>query len=126
MCCRALRLCSLRARNCPQGAATDAAIIHLVPPAASSYPPGARLLHGRNRDYLLVPIGQVCALQRCMGWGYACCCAASRDHPTSAPCHTLAALPAASLPCLQIMSEHYTAYFNFIEDQDQGSVELGW
>ncbi|EFN58808.1 hypothetical protein CHLNCDRAFT_56904 [Chlorella variabilis] len=66
-----------------QGAATDAAIIHLVPPAASSYPPGARLLHGRNRDYLLVPIGQ-------------------------------------------IMSEHYTAYFNFIEDQDQGSVELGW
>lgn len=31
----------------------------LAPPAAAAYPPGARLLHGSNRDYLLLPYGQV-------------------------------------------------------------------
>lgn len=34
------------------------ATFHLAPPAAPAYPRGARVLHGHNRDYLLVPLGQ--------------------------------------------------------------------
>lgn len=45
---------------CIQPAASSAgAAFLLAPPAAPAYPPGSRLLHGRNRDYLLVPYGQV-------------------------------------------------------------------
>lgn len=35
------------------------ATFHLAPPAAPAYPRGARVLHGHNRDYLLVPLGQI-------------------------------------------------------------------
>lgn len=35
-----------------------AVALRLVPPAAPAYPRGARVLHGGNRDYLLVPLGQ--------------------------------------------------------------------
>lgn len=43
-----------------RGAATAAApAFVLAPPAVPGYPPGARRLHGANRDYLLVPLGQV-------------------------------------------------------------------
>jgi hypothetical protein len=39
--------------------AAAAATFLLAPPAAAAYPRGTRLLHGSNRDYMLVPIGQV-------------------------------------------------------------------
>ena len=39
----------------------------LAPPAARAYPPGTRLLRGGNRDYLLVPIGQVRMRIGCAG-----------------------------------------------------------
>lgn len=42
----------------PATAPAPAAFV-LATPAAPAYPAGARVLHGRNRDYLLVPIGQV-------------------------------------------------------------------
>ncbi|KAL4434022.1 hypothetical protein ABPG75_000463 [Micractinium tetrahymenae] len=36
-----------------------AAAFQLAPPAAPAYPRGARVLNGHNRDYLLVPLGQI-------------------------------------------------------------------
>lgn len=41
------------------GAGPPPLALQLAPPAAAAYPPGARVVHGRNRDYLLLPIGQV-------------------------------------------------------------------
>ena len=41
----------------------------MLPPAAPAYPKGSRLLTGHNRQYLLVPLGQVRWVAGRGGWG---------------------------------------------------------
>lgn len=47
------------AAGSPEASAGTAVRLRLAPPAAPAYPRGARVLHGRNRNYLLVPLGQI-------------------------------------------------------------------
>lgn len=114
------------AAGSPEASAGTAVRLRLAPPAAPAYPRGARVLHGRNRDYLLVPLGQasLCQLP-----------AAASEHSSNkgrcrflVPAHVglharfsrpfaqyrHAAATCCTLPfLLQIMDESYTAYFKF-------------